>query len=323
MRSSIIPIFIPHLGCPNNCVFCDQRQIASAEAPSADRVREIIDKALEYAVRPQISFYGGSFTAIGNELMESYLKAAWPYVEDGRCDSIRLSTRPDAIDPERLEILKKYGVRTIELGTQSMADHVLTASGRGHDAEATRRASALIHEYGFELILQMMVGLPGASIEDELYTAREICALRPTGVRIYPTCVIGGTPLYEMYKRGIYKDLSIYEAVDICADLLDIFEEKGIKVVRLGLNPTEELSGGAVKAGAYHPALGEMVYSRRFLKDILKKAPNVPYEILVPPRMLSIAIGQKKCNLEYLKNTTSLAAIKARKGIEEPEIRII
>ena len=319
MKSSIIPIFIPHLGCPNNCVFCDQHKIASTvKEPDFSEVKGIIEQGLLYARKPQISFYGGSFTAIRRELMDGYLQTAVPFVESGLCDSIRLSTRPDAIDEDILETLRKYHVKTIELGAQSMCDRVLAASGRGHTAFDTSKASGLIKEYGFELILQMMVGLPLSEKEDELYTAEALCRLRPDGVRIYPTCVIDKTPLYDMYLAGRYKALSVDEAVDICADLLDIFEKYGVYIVRLGLNPTEELSNGGVKAGAYHPALGEMVYSRRFLKKVLPLVPKEPYDILVTPKSLSVAIGQKRCNLSYLKSISPLCSIKGEEGLELP-----
>lgn len=324
MRSAIIPIFIPHLGCPNDCVFCNQRHIACPKEPDVQEVTEIIDKALCYCQNPQISFYGGSFTAIDRKLMTGYLEAAYVYVKDGRCDSIRLSTRPDAIDNEILGILSEYGVRTIEIGAQSMNDRVLMLSGRGHTSADTERASRMIKAAGFELILQMMVGLPGSRHEDELDTARKICALSPDGVRIYPTCVIEDTPLYDMYQRGIYKALTVEEAVDICARLATIFYDKSIAIVRMGLNPTDELSAGAVKAGAYHPAFGEMVYSRLFFNAMSARVPkDKPFEIVVPKALLSTAIGQKKCNLDLFKSVGDIRGIRTEEGCKKPEIRIL
>jgi len=174
MKRSIIPIFIPHLGCPHNCIFCDQKQIAAPVVPDGNAVQAIIKEALPYAKAPQISFYGGSFTAIPREEMVGYLEAVRPYIRAGQCSSIRLSTRPDAIDQDVLEVLWTYGVRTIELGAQSMSDAVLRKAGRGHLAADTIRASRLIRQYGFELILQMMVGLPGSSYADEIDTARAL-----------------------------------------------------------------------------------------------------------------------------------------------------
>ncbi len=325
MKRSILPIFIPHLGCPHDCVFCDQKQIAAPSIPDAEDVRHLIEEGLAYADHPQISFYGGSCTAIDRQLMIDYLEAAHPYIADGRCRSIRLSTRPDAIDEEVLEILKAYGVHTIELGAQSMEDTVLHQAGRGHRAEDTGRAALLIRHYGFELILQMMVGLPGSSYADELHTARALAALKPDGVRIYPTCVLRNTALCRMYERGQYRPLTVEEAVPICADLLEIFEEADIPVIRLGLNPTEELSGGAVVAGPYHPAFGELVMGERFYRTMAAVVPRdgCPYEMVVPSRQHSIAIGQKKANLRRFSAISNIQAIRADKACEKAYIRIL
>lgn len=325
MKRSILPIFIPHLGCPHDCVFCDQKQIASPSVPGISEVQELIEEGLRYAACPQISFYGGSFTAIDRQLMIGYLEAARPYIEDGRCHSIRLSTRPDAIDGEVLDILKAYGVRTIELGAQSMCDAVLRKAGRGHTTAHTVQAARQIRDYDFELILQMMNGLPGSTLEDELETARKLAELQPDGVRIYPTCVLGNTALCRMYKQGLYQPLTVEEAVDLCADLLDIFEEADIPVIRLGLNPTEELSGGAVVAGPYHPAFGELVMGERFFRTMWEIIPKDgrPYEMVVPSKLHSIAIGQKKANLRRFSAVSNIQAIRSDKACEKAYIRIL
>ena len=206
-KFKIIPIFVPHKGCQHQCSFCNQKHITGQHdevtPKSAEETIQLylstIDSSKNYV---EIAFYGGSFTAIDRAKMVEYLQAAHPYILDGRCHSIRLSTRPDAIDREVLDILRAYGVQTIELGAQSMVDGVLRKAGRGHAAEHTASASALISEYGFELILQMMVGLPGSRYEDELYTAKALARLKPHGVRIYPTCVLGNTALCRMYEMG-------------------------------------------------------------------------------------------------------------------------
>lgn len=322
MKRSILPIFIPHLGCPHNCIFCDQKQIAVPHVPTPPEVRHLIEEGLRYAQKPQISFYGGSFTAIPQDEMRGYLKAAYAYVSDGRADSIRLSTRPDAVDGEILELLRHYGVRTIELGAQSMSDAVLQKAGRGHTAEDTRQAAKSIRDHGFELILQMMVGLPGSTPADEIETARALAQLHPDGVRIYPTCVLEHTPLCSLWVQGKYEALTVERAAEICAELCEIFEAADIPVIRLGLNPTEELSNGAVKAGPYHPAFGELVYGERFYRRMLPQLPKTgAFEIVVPPKMLSVAIGQQKRNLRRFSAAADIRAIRAENGCTEPEIR--
>ncbi|MGM9638411.1 MAG: elongator complex protein 3 [Butyricicoccaceae bacterium] len=322
MKRSILPIFIPHLGCPHNCVFCDQKQIAAQQAPTPVQAAAQVEAGLDRARQPQIAFYGGSFTAIGREAMTAYLEAVQPFLRDGRCAGIRLSTRPDAVDDGVLDLLARYGVDTIELGAQSMSDEVLRKAGRGHRAADTSEAARRVKAHGFELILQMMVGLPGSTAEDERQTARQLAALGPDGVRIYPTCVLAHTPLYDLYRQGLYQPLTVDGAVEICADLLDIFEKRSVPVIRLGLNPTEALSGGAVKAGAYHPALGELVFSERFYRRMLPLLPRgVPCTVVVPEKMLSIAIGQKKRNLERFRQAGCMISIRGEKGCLRPEIR--
>lgn len=323
MKRSILPVFIPHLGCPHNCVFCDQKQIASRHAPTPEEAAAAVAAGLTWADRPQIAFYGGSFTAIGRAEMEAYLRAVQPFLQDGRCAGIRLSTRPDALDDDVLALLARYGVQTIELGAQSMSDGVLQRAGRGHKAADTASAARRVQAHGFELILQMMVGLPGSTAEDERETARQLAALGPDGVRIYPTCVLGDTPLYTLWRQGNYQPLTVERAVEICADLLDIFEAQSVPVIRLGLNPTEELSGGAVKAGAYHPALGELVFGERFYRRMLPLLPRgVPCTLVVPPKLLSIAIGQKKRNLERFRENGCIVTIRGEKDCAAPEIRV-
>ena len=303
-RQSIIPVFVPHLGCPHSCVFCNQNRISGSLEPATE---EDVKKALEGAPEDcQLAFYGGSFTAIPVEKQLELLRA-------GRGYTIRLSTRPDAIDNETLSRLEEYGVETIELGAQSMDARVLCLSGRGHGPEAVEKASLLIKERGFKLILQMMTGLPGDTKEKSLETARRIAALRPDGVRIYPTVIVKDTALYEMWKRGKYEEHSVEEATDWCSEILPIFEEAGIPVIRLGLNPTEELSGGAAVAGAYHPALGELVKSRIMrnqLEELVRSSGEKSLEIIVPKNRLSQAIGQHRCNLEYLKEKYALDELK-------------
>lgn len=319
----IIPVFIPHEGCPHDCVFCNQRRIAAPVSPDVREVREQVCTALQVAGEgAQVAFYGGSFTAIEKEKQEAYLSA----VADLPV-TVRVSTRPDAIDEETLARLAKYGVRTIELGAQSMSDAVLARAGRGHSAQDVRNASALIRAHGgFDLILQVMCGLPG----DEgtwVLTAREIAALRPDGVRIYPVVVVEGSRLYDLWKMGQYTPLTPRKGAFAAAQMLEVFLEAKIPVLRIGLNPTEELSSGGAAAGAYHPALGEMARSYVYLSRI-KAAAGKPRSgkltIYVNQNRISQALGNKRENLEHLRELGYTdVSVKGRAQLGEFEVKCI
>lgn len=314
-RRSIFPVFIPHLGCPNECVFCDQRRISGSPLPvSGTEVSAKLTDARNAGLRGlELAFYGGSFTAIDPAVQEELLTAAQPFLEDGTVAAIRLSTRPDAIDAAALARLKKYRVSTVELGAQSMVDEVLCASGRGHTAADTERAAALVKAAGFALILQMMTGLPGADIERDTETARRMIALRPDGVRIYPTVIVEGTALCALWRAREYREHTVADAVETCARILPMFEAAGIPVIRLGLNPTEELSGGAAVGGAYHPALGELVRAeilRREAAELMRGIPAGAYVTLgVAPKRVSAMTGQHRSNIKRLTAEFSLAGL--------------
>ena len=319
-RERIIPIFVPHVGCPNNCVFCNQNKISGTIKP-ADT--ETVTRAVENSRRihtdgskPQLAFYGGSFTAIPIDEQISLLSAANGYIRSGYIDSIRLSTRPDAIDRDILERLRSFGVKTIEIGAQSLDSEVLLRSGRGHTAEDVFKAAELIKEYGFRLIIQLMTGLPGDTPEKDIKTALEVCNIGPYGVRIYPTVIIRDTALYELWKSGKYKEHTIEDAVEICSRIVPLFEEKGIRIIRLGLNPTDELSSGEAAGGAYHPALGELVRSRimyNHIYDLLRGTmPGSIVTVMCPAARLSQMIGQHRVNIERLKKEYSLSEIEIK-----------
>lgn len=306
-KVSNIPVFIPHLGCKNACVFCNQREITgNLKEPAADEVRAIIEEYRTFLKdrKAQIAFFGGSFTGLPRDMQTEYLKVAYEFVKDGRVSSIRLSTRPDYIDGEILENLKKYGVSTIELGAQSMCDDVLKASERGHTAEDTRRASEMIKDAGFELGLQMMIGLPHDTREKALFTAHEIVRLGASCARIYPTCVLYNTKLYDMYKGGEYKPLELIEAVEIAKEATLILRRGGVDVIRTGLQETDTL-GGSIAAGPYHPAFGEMVQSRIIRDELEEKVisalPAKEISIACTKNMVSKTVGQKRCNITYLE----------------------
>ena len=330
-RRAIIPVFVPHLGCTANCVFCDQRKISGSERPAtAESVTRAVSEGLARIgenTDTQLAFYGGSFTAIPVREQEALLGAALPFLLSKRLRSIRLSTRPDAIDAETLERLRRCGVKTIELGAQSMDDEVLRRSGRGHTAAQTEAAARAVKAAGFELILQMMTGLPGDTKDKTIATAKRLIALAPDGVRIYPTVIVAGTPLETLWRRGEYREHTVDEAVDWCAAILPLFEAAGIPVIRLGLNPTEELSGGEAVAGAYHPAFGELVRSRILLERaqtlLADAAPRSEAVLLVHPSDVSAMTGQHRANLVSLSAAFSLAALKVRAGdVPRGEVRL-
>ena len=324
-KRSIIPIFVPHLGCPHNCVFCNQRRISGESEPAtAEKTVEIIEEALSFLPRDTdktVAFYGGSFTAVEKELQEELLGAVQPYILSGKIGDIRLSTRPDAIDEDVTARLKRFNVRTVELGIQSLDEEVLLLSKRGHTAQCAERAAKLVKEAGFELILQMMTGLPGDTPQKSVATARRFCELKPDGVRIYPTVVVKDTELFEMWRSGEYREHSVKEAVELGADLLDIFEKAGITVVRFGLNPTEDLSGGDAAGGAYHPALRELAENVRYLRAEKKLVSDSDrgktLRFIVPRGRTSQAVGQKRANIEALKGEFG---IKNAVFIESDEI---
>ena len=331
-RACIIPVFVPHLGCPHECVFCDQRRITGQLRPAdADTVRQAIEKAAAFLPaggKRQLAFYGGSFTAIPGDRQETLLAAAEDYRRRGVIDSIRLSTRPDAIDEVVLERLKSYGVETVELGAQSMDDEVLRLCGRGHTAADVERAARTVKEAGFRLVLQMMTGLPGSSPEKDTETARRLIALRPDGVRIYPTVIVKGTPLYDLWRAGESREHRVEDAVSVCAGIVPLFEEAGIPIIRLGLNPTEDLSGGEAAGGAYHPALGELVRSRILLNRaraaLVGTAPGSRVTIAVARGKRSQMTGQRRGNLETLKAEFELASIRVEEdgALRGDELRL-
>lgn len=314
-----IPIFIPHLGCPNQCVFCNQHTISGCDRFDISSVHEQIGQALS-TIKPEddteIAFFGGSFTGIDRDLMISLLDIAQTYVKTGRVQSIRLSTRPDYISAEILDILSKYEVLHIELGIQSMSDRVLHASKRGHMANDTKKACRAVIDAGFSLVGQMMIGLPASSLEDEVDTAEQICAMGASGARIYPTVVFRETPLCEMAKRGEYIPLTVEEAVRRSAAVLKVFEKHRVPCIRIGLCATEQLTDTeTVFAGPNHPALGELVWNEYYYekcKELLSENDLLGQEILlkVPASEVSKVVGQHRSNLVRLARMTNTRVIK-------------
>ncbi len=306
MKHYNIPVFVPHKGCPNDCVFCNQKKITGiCEAETLGRTEEIITEHLSTIKRPyfaEIAFFGGSFTGIDLSLQKEYLKIAKKYVDMGEVDGIRLSTRPDYISGEILRMLKSYGVTAVELGAQSMDDEVLLKNRRGHTADDTKKAVRLLKEYGFETGLQMMTGMYGSDTEKDIFTGREIAKLKPDTVRIYPTVVLSETELENLYKDGKYVPTSLETSVEVCAALYRIFDEEKIKIIRMGLQSTDTIcEKGSIVAGAYHSAFGELVRSRLLRDEMEEEVKSGKRVIEVPAKKLSAAIGQKRANLTYFK----------------------
>lgn len=304
-----IPIFIPHLGCPNMCVFCNQRAISGVCSFIPEIARDVIESHLSTVrtrgVTCEIAFFGGSFTGIDRDLMISLLDLAEDYVGRGEVSGIRMSTRPDYINDEIIEILKRYTVSAVELGIQSMSDRVLAISKRGHTADTSRLAVQMLRNAGFSVVGQMMVGLPSSSHEDEVRTAREICRMGCSAARIYPTVVFRETELSEMMARGEYHPLAGDDAVSRSADVLEIFLDSGVDCIRIGLCESENLhSDKTYLAGPSHPSMGELVYGEIYYKKMcaLLDGAALRDEVIftVPRGETSKAVGQKKRNVNRI-----------------------
>lgn len=331
----IIPIFVPHLGCPHDCVFCNQKRITNVSTNvTAKDVEQTINEYLGYFRKDafiEVAFYGGSFTAIDMDIQKELLEIPFKYKKEGIIDEIRLSTRPDAINKEILDILKAYTVDTIELGVQSMDENVLKKSARGHNIQDVYEAAQLIKKYQIKLGLQMMVGLPEDNLLKDLNTAKEFIRLNPDCVRIYPTLVIGDTYLETLYLDNEYKPLGISEAVDISTILLILFYLNDINVIRVGLQPTENIQlGKDVKAGPFHPAFRQLVESCIY-KNILDyyfdnqdiDTKNRILKISVDNKNISNLAGQKSSNKKYLMKKFGFKNVEFHhKDIEDMTITI-
>ena len=329
MKHVNVALFVPHEGCPHMCSFCNQKTISGS---AKKLTKEDIDEAVKIATArdynksdSEIAFFGGSFTAIDKEYMIYLLESAYPYVKDGLFKGIRCSTRPDAIDADILELLKKYGVTAIELGAQSMSDNVLMINDRGHTSADVERASELIKAHGFELGLQMMTGLYGDTDESAIATAEKIISLKPDTVRIYPTVVLENTRLASLYEKGEYTPQTVDEAVNLCSKLLDMFNEACVKVIRLGLHSGGNVEEGFV-AGAYHPAFRELCESRLYFEKCCKiiKDNNITGKITiyVSPSEISKMTGQKRSNIESFLQMGISAQVKPDADLGKYMLRI-
>lgn len=341
-KHSIIPIFIPHKGCPNDCVFCNQKRITAHTDPvTPEGVRSIIDQWLTTLTDPrprvlEVAFFGGSFTAIPVEEQTAYLSVAGEYKDRGVIDKIRLSTRPDCIDRDILDNLARWGTDVIELGVQSFDPQVLKLSGRGHDPDCVYESSRLIQEYGFQLGIQLMIGLPGDTMEKCVYSAEETVRIGPKTVRLYPTVVIENTRLYEMYLEGTYTPLSQAEAVERTKAMYEILEDAGINIIRVGLKSSDVMADrDSISGRTFHPAFRQLVegeIAREKITALLDekvsgRSPGrgkLMVDIYSGPKQFSNMIGNSGVNRKYFEDRYPhlLIRFKTDKALADNAYRI-
>ena len=321
MKPVVVPFFISHLGCPHRCVFCDQEKIAGARGvlPEAEEMTAKIAayRASAPGRKIEVAFYGGTFTALPAGDQEYLLGALQPLLADGTVSSLRLSTRPDAVDAGTALFLKTMGVGTVELGVQSMDDEVLARSGRGHSAADLQPALGALRSCGIEVGVQLMPGLPGDTPECSLLSLQRVLELKPSFLRIYPTLVVAGTELARMHLAGNYFPQTLAEAVSLCGRMLLCSLRAGVPVIRLGLQPTAELSSpGVLLAGPYHPAFGQLVESELFFELMSALTCDLPggssVEFFAPAGRISDLVGQGKRNLARLSERFGIRVTSVR-----------
>lgn len=305
----VIPVFIPHQGCPRQCLFCNQHSITGENAASPAAPQQVKTTIEDWLARPhravevQVAFYGGSFTCLPFMQQEALLGAVQPFLQSGRVQAIRLSTRPDCVDREVCVFLRERGVQVVELGVQSLDDTVLREARRGHSAADSIVAARLLNEAGMELGVQLMPGLPLENTRSFLATVRGVIALAPVFVRLYPALVIEHAELAARYRQGEYRPLSMNRAIALCALVWTLFDSAGIRVVRMGLQPSAALERELV-AGPYHPAFGELVQSRLWFRRLRRALAACPADrmlrVRICPRDLSAVVGMKRMNMERL-----------------------
>ena len=329
---AIIPIFIPHAGCPHQCVFCNQKTISGQKTAAVEGAKEQIKKWLEW-VKPSLeneaAFYGGSFTGLDIALQKELLALTDELFERKVIGSVRLSTRPDYIDGERLELLRAHGVKLVELGVQSLDDKVLEAAERGHTVEQVVEAVALLKEYGFKVGVQLMVGMPKQNFASVKDTVEKVLALKPDIARIYPLLVIKGTPLAKSYETGEFEPLTLEEAIRQSAYVYKKLFEAGVRIIRVGLQPDDELCAeGNILAGPFHPSMGELVQSyllrEKLTPQILEAGKqNGEAVLILCPRVLESKVrGMRNGNLKYWSLLVAPQKV-ILKGMDIREIKII
>jgi len=325
----IIPIFIPHAGCPYRCIYCDQHKISGAlNQPSVEKIKSIIKRNLATISRSEdteIAFFGGTFTLLQEDLQEKYLDAVYPYIKNKKVQGLRMSTHPEAVTEKSMKMFKTRGGRLVELGVQSLDKEVLKKSNRVADPGTIWKAARIIKKSGLDLGVQVMLGLPGDTLRKAVKTAEKLVELKPKTARIYPAVVLKGTVLGELFKKGGYKPLSMQDAIEWSARICDIFEKGAVKVIRIGLHPSQDLnSKGTILAGPYHPGFGEMARARvmRYrIMDILgaKKIPNRRMiEIHAPKNLFNFISGYKGEEKRFLENYYAVPVYLAGEPVGQP-----
>lgn len=334
-RPFIIPIFLPHAGCPHQCVFCNQTMISGVNSKTSDiQVRSAVESFLRYKGKHrspiQIAFFGGNFLGIKIEEIKRLLAEATAFVKAGSVNGLRFSTRPDTIDRPRLDLIKNFPVSTVELGVQSMDDEVLRNTNRGHASADAQKAVLLLREFSYEIGVQLMVGLPGDDRRRLLASARRVAELKPDFIRIYPTVVVADSPLAKSYKTGRYTPLTLKDAVKQVKELYRFFTCNNIQVIRMGLQATDDLQkGSTILAGPYHPSFGHLVYSEIFLDRAISaiRSENLKGDAIalhVHPRSVSKMRGLKNDNMKKLRRKFHFQSIEivADNSLKEDQLKV-
>ncbi len=308
----IIPIFIPHAGCPYRCIYCDQHKISGAlRTPRVDEINSIIKRNLKTIPkdeRVEVAFFGGTFTLLDEFLQQEYLEAVYPYIKNEKIAGIRISTHPEAITEKSMKLFKKRGGCLVELGVQSLDKEVLKKTNRAMGFNTIKIAAGIIKKSGLDLGVQVMLGLPGDTLQKSIKTAQKLLELKPKTARIYPAVVLKGTGLGGLFKKGKYKPLSLEDAIEWSACVSDVFEKRAVKVIRIGLHPSEYLnSKRIILAGPYHQSFGEMARARQMRTKIMnildsKKIPNRRIiEICASKNLFNLVSGHGGLEKKYLE----------------------
>lgn len=317
--SLIIPVFIPHQGCPRQCLFCNQISISGQQRQTVEDGKYVSQTIVKWLDRSrthdtvQVAFYGGSFTCLATARQEQLLAAVQPFLQSGQVNSVRLSTRPDCVSEAVCDFLLTKGVQTVELGVQSLDDRVLTASKRGHSAQQSLEAAVMLKEKGLHLGIQLMPGLPGETTRSFAATVRQVVDLQPEFVRLYPTLVVKGSGLAESYRKKEYHPLSMNRAVALCCMAKEHLDRVGVTIIRMGLQASESLESELL-AGPYHPAFGEMVSGRIWFRKVRRLLAACPADkkvrLRISSRDMSTFVGQKRVNMKRLDTLNLLARLE-------------